>query len=872
MAQKKRAASSKRSKTAAASKNSKKKKQQNYFVPHAVSSALVSIFLGIFLYTGKTAIINSFVTGSMCALFGMTAYIVPLSLAATTIFLLYTKNVKQYWIKFTLATLAICCLSAIIQLITASDLTSVANSVGNGGVVGAFIAVTLVSLVQRLAAYVILFIALVALIGALSGVSAVEAAVSYAGKACVWIKEAYIDIKENCRDRYEYEDDDFEEEIEDTAPEPRRKRRKGHGKADQNMDAANSFAAEAQETPAATELDYPDLSDGIQGIFGTHDDYGELPDTSALDLPVGDFYGSGLDMLDTILPQETPISEMTVESTVIEPIKMQKPMEEPVSVPSQTVSETQTAASNAAPNDSGRERVKKINEEEKTEFNKEFDSAISREVMPYAFPPLSLLNKPSAASKDQRSELRSTAEKLITILDSFGVKARLLQVTQGPAVTRYEIQPDTGTKLSKISGLSEDLALNLAVSTVLVAPVPGKAAVGIEIPNKKVSSVGLQELLASSEFKSAKSKLTFALGKDIGGNVVVGDIAKMPHLLIAGATGSGKSVCINTIIMSILYNASPQDVKLIMVDPKRVELGVYNGIPHLLVPVVTDPKKAAGALNWAVAEMMRRYDLFNETNTRKLESYNKLMKNTGGEEIPQLVIIIDELADLMMVAAKEVESYICRIAQLARAAGIHLIIATQRPSVDVVTGLIKANVPSRIALAVSQQVDSRTILDHGGAEKLLGRGDMLYHPAGARDARRVQGAYVDDAEIENVLSFIKMNSGEQHYSADLEEQIERLATGENGVTPDVEEDGDALLPDAINLAIELGSISTSMVQRRLGVGYSRAGRIIDQMEKRGIISGPNGSKPREVLVSSVPAVGGAADAGDTYGGEYEAVE
>ncbi|MBQ8300801.1 MAG: DNA translocase FtsK, partial [Clostridia bacterium] len=459
------------------------------------------------------------------------------------------------------------------------------------------------------------------------------------------------------------------------------------------------------------------------------------------------------------------------------------------------------------------------------------------------------LDLSSKVSGDQRTEMRQTAERLISVLATFGVKAKLIQVTQGPAVTRYEIQPDTGVKLSKIVGLAEDLALNLAVSTVLVAPVPGKAAVGVEIPNNKVSTVSIREMLEDDAFRSAKSKLTVALGKDIGGNVVIGDIAKMPHVLIAGATGSGKSVCINTIVMSILYKAKPEEVKLIMIDPKVVELGVYNGIPHLLVPVVTDPKKAAGALNWAVTEMMRRYELFKDTGVRKLESYNKLMETTGGEKIPQLVVIIDELADLMMVAAKEVEDYVCRLAQLARAAGIHLIIATQRPSVDVITGLIKANIPSRIAFAVSSQVDSRTILDKGGAEKLLGMGDMLYHPSGARASTRVQGAFVSDPEIEKVLEFIKDNVGETHYSEDLAEEIERHATGESGVTPDVEDDGDALLPEAIELAVSLGKISTSMIQRRLGVGYSRAGRIIDQMEARGIISGANGSKPRDVLIS-----------------------
>lgn len=502
-------------------------------------------------------------------------------------------------------------------------------------------------------------------------------------------------------------------------------------------------------------------------------------------------------------------------------------------------------------------KAEKITEKEQEAVNKELDKAIEKPVVDYKFPPIDLLSKPKSISGDKREEMRRTAEKLIAVLANFGVKAKLLQVTKGPTVTRYEIQLDTGVKLAKIESLANDIALNLAVSTVLIAPVPGKAAVGVEIPNNTVTPVSVREILETDEFKKAKSKLSVTIGKDIGGNAVVGDIAKMPHVLIAGATGSGKSVCINSIIMSILYKASPEEVKLIMIDPKVVELGVYNGIPHLLIPVVTDPKMAAGALNWAVTEMMRRYKLFESVGVRKLEMYNKLMEKENGEKIPQLVVIIDELADLMMVAAKEVEDYVCRLAQLARAAGIHLIVATQRPSVDVITGLIKANIPSRIAFMVSSQVDSRTILGGGGAEKLLGMGDMLYHPAGERNARRVQGAFVSDAEIEQVINFIKENSGETHYSEDLAEEIERHATGENGVTPDVDDDGDALLPEAIELAVSLGKISTSMVQRRLGVGYSRAGRIIDQMEARGIISGANGSKPRDVLVSHADiAVGG----------------
>ncbi len=490
-----------------------------------------------------------------------------------------------------------------------------------------------------------------------------------------------------------------------------------------------------------------------------------------------------------------------------------------------------------------------ISDEETRALHDEIYSAFEQPQIEYIKPSTDLLDPVNHKSDDLRKEMRETAEKLIKVLEDFNVKAKLLQVTQGPTVTRYEILPSSGIKLSKIAGLADDIALNLAVPNVLVAPVPGKAAVGIEIPNNKIGTVPIREILESPAFTEKKSKLTAAFGKDIGGRVVVGDISKMPHVLIAGATGSGKSVCINTIITSILFKASPNDVKLIMIDPKVVELGIYNGIPHLLVPVVTEPKKAAGALNWAVTEMMRRYDLFAQTKVRNIEGYNNFAEREEKDKLPSIVIIIDELADLMMVAAKEVEDYICRLTQLARAAGIHLIIATQRPSVDVITGLIKANVPSRIAFAVSSVVDSRVILDRGGAEKLLGRGDMLYYPAGQRTPTRVQGAFVSDDEISRIIDFIKETSEETHYSKDLEEHIERCASGENGVTPDVDDDGDELLPDAINLAVELGQISTAMIQRRLSVGYSRAGRIIDQMEARGIISGPNGSKPRQVYLS-----------------------
>ncbi len=512
-------------------------------------------------------------------------------------------------------------------------------------------------------------------------------------------------------------------------------------------------------------------------------------------------------------------------------------------------------------------------DEEKAEVKTEIEKGIEKPFENYKFPPVSLLKEVTATSQDKRREMYETASKLMQVLKDFGVEAKLLQVTQGPTVTRYEIQPSTGIKLSKITNLSEDIALNLAVPTVLVAAVPGKAAVGIEIPNNTIGTVSVRELIESDNFKNAKSKLAVAFGKDIGGNVVIGDISKFPHVLIAGATGSGKSVCLNTIIASILYNAKPDEVKLIMVDPKVVELGVYNGIPHLLIPVVTDPKKAAGALNWAVGEMMRRYQLFADTGTRNIKGYNDHIEKENGEKMPQIVIIIDELADLMMVAAKEVEDYICRLAQLARAAGIYLIIATQRPSVDVITGLIKANVPSRIAFAVSSGTDSRTILDKVGAEKLLGKGDMLYHPTGMATPVRVQGAFISDEEIENVVAFVKENTEETNYANDLAEHIERMASGENGVTDEDEsEDADELLPQAIELAAELGQISTAMIQRKMKVGYARAGRIIDQMETRGLISGPNGSKPRDVYLNRIKGLMQDNVEGEEDYDEYEQAE
>ena len=498
----------------------------------------------------------------------------------------------------------------------------------------------------------------------------------------------------------------------------------------------------------------------------------------------------------------------------------------------------------------------KKEEEKKEEKVKEvlqLEHAMAVEDEHYEYPPVELLSKGTKkAIKGGAKALTEVATRLQKTLYSFGVQAKVENVSVGPAITRYELKPAEGVRVSKIANLADDIALNLAAETIRIeAPIPGKQAVGIEVPNTEKETVHFREVVESDAFQDSKSKLSVALGKDVAGNMEIADIAKMPHALIAGATGSGKSVCINTLITSIIYKAKPSEVKFVMVDPKVVELSVYNGIPHLLIPVVTDPKKAAGALAWAVQEMDNRYNLFAQKGVRDLKGYNAMAEKEGIGTLPQIVIIIDELADLMMVAAKEVEDSICRLAQKARAAGMHLIIATQRPSVDVITGIIKANIPSRIAFAVSSQVDSRTILDQVGAEKLLGKGDMLFYPSGAPKPVRVQGAFVSDEEVEKIVSFIKSN-GEATYSEDILETIENSNKSDKELaaeTGDSDDDTDPFLMDAIDVVVETGQASTSFIQRRFKVGYARAGRIIDQMEERGVISGYQGSKPRQVLMT-----------------------
>ena len=501
------------------------------------------------------------------------------------------------------------------------------------------------------------------------------------------------------------------------------------------------------------------------------------------------------------------------------------------------------------------ELFKTVEEEKKDTTKQElvFDHvSLEEEDKNYEFPPIDILTEGDGNGiRGGEKAIADNAMKLAKTLKSFGVSAKVESVSVGPAITRYELKPAEGVRVSKIANLADDIALNLAATSIRIeAPIPGKQAVGIEVPNKENEIVHLRDIIESNKFKDSSSKLAFALGKDVAGEEVVTDIAKMPHVLIAGSTGSGKSVCINTLVTSILYKAKPSDVKLVMIDPKVVELSVYNGIPHLLIPVVTDPKKAAGALAWAVQEMVNRYSLFAGKGVRDVKGYNEAVeKEEGVGKLPQIVIIIDELADLMMVASKDVEDAICRLAQMARAAGMHLVIATQRPSVDVITGIIKANIPSRIAFAVSSQVDSRTILDMVGAEKLLGKGDMLFYPSGASKPTRVQGAFVSDKEVEKLVEFLKKD-GEASYSEDILEKIEKANMSDKQKEEQTEDDDtDPFLTEAIETVVETGQASTSFIQRRFKVGYARAGRIMDQMEARGIISGYEGSKPRQVLMS-----------------------
>ena len=569
-----------------------------------------------------------------------------------------------------------------------------------------------------------------------------------------------------------------------------------------------------------------------------------------------------LDSEDAPLPEEHPLQperkpffagrQTPTPDEVLQPPKEAEPA--PSSAPAAEPVKTEAAKAEPAVTATD---VKQATEE----VSRQIEQELAEPEEAYQYPPITLLEQGTAGSfTEAGAEMRSNSKRLADTLRSFGVDAQAGEVVRGPSVTRYEFTQPQGVKLSKITNLADDIALALGVGSVRVAPVPGKiSAVGIEVPNRAVTPVRIRDVIESREFTGHKSAVAFAVGKDIGGNRIIGDIAKLPHVLIAGTTGSGKSVCTNSLIVSLLYKSTPEEVRFIMVDPKMVELAPYNGIPHLLIPVVTDPKKAAGALQWAVFEMMKRYKAFSENGVKDLASYNALAEQAQPDEngekmkkLPSVVVVIDELADLMLVAAKEVEDSICRVAQMGRAAGMHLVIATQRPSADVITGLMKANIPSRIAFAVASSMESRIILDNPGAEKLVGKGDMLYAPLGEGKPRRVQGCFITAEEIERVVDFVK-EKGETAYSEDVMRQIEQAVQDKDKKSAPAEaasgsEDGDELLPAAVEVVLETGQASVSMLQRRLKLGYSRAARLVDQMEERGIVGPFEGSKPRQLLI------------------------
>ncbi|OUN11901.1 DNA translocase FtsK [Flavonifractor sp. An91] len=652
------------------------------------------------------------------------------------------------------------------------------------------------------------------------------------------------DVVDRLRSRPEYEEEEIPEprprrKKAEREPEPVREGRRQQPQIDIPVDDGPLVGKKREPKPIEKKERFfnrkPSVPTPDQVLTGTTQAQTEAPEEEALP-----FAAPAEIRHEAVQPQPVVQPEP-------EPIPETQPVPEIVREP-------------AVPPTSAKARQKEETAQVVAEVAQDIARSLEEEPVAYQYPPVSLLTEgEGVSSSDVAGELRVNQARLSDTIRSFGIDASISNVTRGPSVTRYELELDQGVRLNKLTNLADDIALALGATGVRIAPIPNQISmVGIEVPNRLVSPVYIHDVIDSREFRDNPSKVSFAVGKDIGGNNIVGNIAKLPHLLIAGTTGSGKSVCTNSLIISLLYKATPEEVRLIMVDPKMVELGIYNGIPHLLIPVVTDPKKAAGALQWAVVEMMKRYRAFSEIGVRDLASYNAHAAKTDDmEKMPQIVVVIDELADLMLVAAKEVEESICRVAQMGRAAGMHLIIATQRPSADVITGLMKANIPSRIAFAVASSLESRIILDTTGAEKLVGRGDMLYFPLGSGKPQRVQGCLISDEEVAAVVGFIKQNSGGAEYDQEIMHDIEKHAAekekgskGVGGSEPeDVGDDYDELLPAAIEVVVETGMASVSMLQRRLKLGYSRAARLVDQMEEKGVVGPFEGSKPRQVLIS-----------------------
>ena len=808
---------------------------------------VVLLVLAAFLFIsnfGVGGVVGSFVSGVLFGCFGLFAYVVPVLMLLVILFSLANKESLPAKIKVAGLILACLDLAACFHLVVMGKIDSTkvvdiytycSDHRGGGGVVGGLLANFLHNIFGFAGACLLLAGILVICMVMITGKSFVKVMSRGSQKA------------------YESARDDMvrRRQVSDQRREQRREQKEEQKKA-QRLEKRVSGVGADLVIPKTEE-------NGLQEVK-TKPELQEIPATPE----------------NARMPEETIIGENF--SFPLHDVEPQSALEEPV-LPEQKgatgglteigFNEDDLLKNALSRRELEAEKAREARENEAAEAEPVQASAKEEPIQPvaeaaYQFPPLSLLKAPDKGKqqKEGKAWLQETAGQLQQIMEDFGVNATVTNVSRGPAVTRYEVQPAHGVKVSKIVALADDIKLNLAVPDVRIeAPIPGKAAVGIEVPNKENSMVMFRELVESEEFKKHKSKLAFAVGKDIGGKIMVSDIAKMPHLLIAGATGSGKSVCINTLIMSILYKARPDEVKLIMIDPKVVELSAYNGIPHLLIPVVTDPKKAAGALNWAVTEMMGRYNRFAELNVRNIQGYNEKIDSIADieddnkpEKMPQIVIIVDELADLMMVSPGEVEDAICRLAQLARAAGIHLIIATQRPSVNVITGLIKANMPSRIAFAVSSGVDSRTILDMNGAEKLLGKGDMLFSPYGIPKPLRVQGAFVSDAEVGAVVEFLSgQNCETTSNKEDIEAQMKQMQTAMESVTAQDAvgggNDRDVLFVEAGKFIIEKDKASIGMLQRWFKIGFNRAARIMDQLADAGVVGEEEGTKPRKVLMS-----------------------
>lgn len=847
------------------------------------------------------------VSGFLFGLFGMVAYIFPLVLLVGSFFAVSNKGNSYAIMKLVMTLVLIWFICVFMYLavygeFAVSPVQSYIDSVerhSGGGFIGALIGCILVPAVGIIGAYVVTIVVMIICLVLITGKSFMKGMRNGGRKVYESAREnneRYQEYRQyKSRERQTREglvSDDTDSDIKEAAKSGRRNKRAGRRmdnkitgvsldtKIDGSENALNSgmagsdtahvgiFGQGAVATDALGEItieNYPS-SPAIKEkktTSLTSGDAGKIvqtPDFGVASEPVSVLGGTAASHVSQI-----PISGC-VEPDISDDFDIQKDNELQSKLSAPAADAVMTKPPAAEP---GKKKVKSDKDELAKEVEKvseqiainDAENAIQQK--PYVFPAVDLLKDPDRGKTgDSQAHLRETAAKLEQTLNVFGVNAKVNNISCGPAVTRFEITPELGVKVSKIVNLADDIKLNLAAADIRIeAPIPGKAAVGIEVPNSQSVAVSFRELVESEEFKNAKSKITFAVGKDIAGKVKVTDIAKMPHLLIAGATGSGKSVCINTIIMSILYKAKPDEVKLIMIDPKVVELSVYNGIPHLMIPVVTDPKKAAGALNWAVSEMTDRYEKFANSGVREINGYNAMIDAMDGKDtekppkMPQIVIIVDELADLMMVASKDVEEAICRLAQLARAAGIHLIIATQRPSVNVITGLIKANMPSRIAFAVTSGVDSRTILDMNGAEKLLGKGDMLFDPQGVPKPLRVQGAFVSDKEVSDIVKFIIENNENAQYSNDVAQKMESLSNDTTNTTvtiSDVEntDDGrDSYFAEAASIITDKERASIGMLQRYLKIGFNRAARIMDQLEEAGVVGPEEGTKPRKVLVT-----------------------